>query len=67
MPLQGVDPVAFTYDHPAFRAAYKQGRLPGDVLPLGENFTALRVGSKSSGPNLSGYVAAVPASQIRRS
>ncbi|AWN24446.1 hypothetical protein DKM44_03315 [Deinococcus irradiatisoli] len=64
VPLQGIDPVALTYDHPAFRVSYKQGPLPGAVLPLGETFTALRVSSKNAGPQLSAYAAYVPKDKV---
>jgi hypothetical protein len=64
-PLQGTDPVAFTYDHPAFRASYKQGALPSDVLPLGESFTALQVSTKNPGPRVSAFLAAVPKDQVK--
>ncbi|WP_293915375.1 hypothetical protein [Deinococcus sp.] len=63
-PLQGIDPVAFIYDHPTFRASYKQGGLPGDVLPVGGNFTALQVSTKNAGPRLSAFLAAVPGDKI---
>lgn len=65
VPLQGDDPVALTYDHPAFRADYRRTALPVDVLPLGEEVTALTVRTKSDhAPILSGFVAAVPTDRV---
>lgn len=58
-PLQGIDPVAARYDHPTLRAEYRRSSLPIDVLPVGEQLTALTVTSKSN-PQLSGFVALVP-------
>ncbi|GGS01883.1 DUF11 domain-containing protein [Deinococcus sedimenti] len=58
-PLQGIDPVAIRYDHPSFRAEYRTSSLPIDVLPVGEQLTALTVTSKST-PQVSGFVALVP-------
>lgn len=63
VPLQGLDPVAFTYDHPAFRVQYRQTALPIDVLPVGEQLTALTAYSKTN-PQVSGFVAFVPADRI---
>lgn len=64
VPLQGIDPVAFTYDHPAFRADYRYNAMPVDVLPLGEKFTALTAYSKTN-PQVSGFIAAVPSDLIQ--
>ncbi|WP_161881547.1 hypothetical protein [Deinococcus alpinitundrae] len=63
-PLQGIDPVALIYDQPSFRVSYRQGALPGDVLPLGETFTALRVQTKNAGPQVAAYVAYVPSDKV---
>ena len=63
VPLQGIDPVALTYDHPNFRADYRRNSLPIDVLPLGEQFTALTAYTKTN-PQLSGFVAAVPQDRV---
>ena len=63
VPLQGLDPVAFTYDHPDFRVQYRQTALPIEVLPVGEQLTALTGYSKSN-PQVSGFVAAVPRDRI---
>ena len=63
VPLQGIDPVALDYDHPRFHAQYRRSSLPMDVLPVGEQFTALSVLSKSA-PQLSGFVALVPDARI---
>lgn len=62
VPLQGIDPVALTYDHPAFRADYRRTSLPIHVLPVGEQLTALTVKTKAA-PTLSGFVAMVPRDQ----
>ncbi|WP_420595133.1 hypothetical protein [Deinococcus sp.] len=64
VPLQGIDPVALTYDHPSFRVSYKRGALPGEVLPISEQFTALRVDTKNADAQLSGFVATVPSDRI---
>lgn len=63
VPLQGIDPVALTYDHPSFRVDYRQSSLPMDVLPVGENLTALTAYSKSN-PQVSAFVAAVPGDRV---
>lgn len=63
-PLQGIDPVAFTYDHPSFRAQYRRTSLPIDVLPVGGDFTALSAYSKSN-PEVAGFVAMVPKDQVK--
>ncbi len=63
-PLQGVDPVAARYDHPSFRAEYRRSSLPIDVLPVGEQLTALTATSKSN-PQLSGFVALVPRDRVQ--
>ncbi|EYB66989.1 hypothetical protein DEIPH_ctg055orf0020 [Deinococcus phoenicis] len=62
-PLQGLDPVAAVYDHPGFRAAYRRTALPLDVLPVGEQLTALTVVTKSN-PALSAFVAGVPGDRV---
>ena len=64
IPLQGIDPVALIYDQPSFRVSYRQGALPGDVLPVGEGFTALRVRTKNAGPQVAAYVAYVPSDKV---
>ncbi|GGL03935.1 DUF11 domain-containing protein [Deinococcus radiotolerans] len=61
--MQGIDPVAIRYDHPSFRAEYRTGSLPIDVLPVGEQLTALTVASKSN-PQVSGFVALVPEDRV---
>lgn len=63
VPLQGIDPVAVTYDHPNFRADYRQSSLPIEVLPVGEQLTALTASSKTN-PQLSGFVALVPTVRV---
>ncbi|SMB85586.1 hypothetical protein [Deinococcus hopiensis] len=62
-PLQGLDPVAAVYDHPQFRATYRRTALPIDVLPVGEQLTALTVTTKSN-PTVSGFVAGVPGDRV---
>ncbi|MGM9320452.1 DUF11 domain-containing protein [Deinococcus aquaticus] len=63
VPLQGIDPVALSYDHPSLRAAYRQTSLPIDVLPVGEQLTALTVSSKSN-PEVSAFAALVPEDRV---
>ena len=63
VPLQGSDPVAAEYDHPAFHAQYRRAPLPIDVLPVGEQFTALSANSKGA-PVVSGFVALVPEARV---
>lgn len=63
-PLQGIDPVAFIYDHPVFRVSYRQAPLPNDVLPLAETFTAVRIRSKNAGPQVAAFAAAVPSDKV---
>jgi hypothetical protein len=63
VPLQGLDPVAAVYDHPDFRAAYRRTQVPLDVLPVGEQLTALTVVTRSN-PTFSGFVAGVPSDRL---
>ncbi len=63
VPLQGIDPIALSYDHPSLRAAYRQTSLPIDVLPVGEQLTALTVSSKSN-PEVSTFAALVPEDRV---
>ncbi|MFD1732009.1 hypothetical protein ACFSC4_14570 [Deinococcus malanensis] len=63
VPLQGIDPVAFAYDHPSFRVQYRRSSLPVSVLPVGEQLTALTAYSKSN-PAVSGFVALVPSDRV---
>ncbi|GAA0513901.1 DUF11 domain-containing protein [Deinococcus depolymerans] len=63
VPLQGIDPVALRYDHPTLRAEYRQTSLPIDVLPVGEQLTALTVTSKSN-PQVSAFAALVPDARV---
>lgn len=63
IPLEGRDPVALAYDHPAFRVAYRRTPLPMTVLPLGETVTALTVQGKQN-PALSGFVAWLPTDRV---
>ncbi|ADV68583.1 DUF11 domain-containing protein [Deinococcus maricopensis] len=64
VPLQGLDPFAFDFDHPAFRVQYRQTTVPIEVLPLGERLTALTARSKTN-PSVSGFVALVPEDRVR--
>ncbi len=59
IPLQGIDPVAFNYDHPAFHAQYRQGALPITVFSLGDNLTALSGYSKTN-PSVAAFGAFIP-------
>lgn len=59
IPLQGIDPVAFRYEHPAFSASYRQSALPIDVFSIGGNLTALS-GYTRSNPQVAAFVAALP-------
>ncbi|WP_412027144.1 DUF11 domain-containing protein [Deinococcus yunweiensis] len=63
VPLQGIDPVAFAYDHPSFRAAYRRSAAPVNVLPVGEQLTALTASSKGS-VQVSGFAALVPDARV---
>ncbi|OLV19012.1 DUF11 domain-containing protein [Deinococcus marmoris] len=64
VPLQGSGPVAVEYDHPAFHAQYRRAALPIDVLPVGEQFTALSANTKGN-PLVSGFVALVPEARVK--
>jgi hypothetical protein len=64
VPLQGGDPVAVEYDHPAFHAQYRRTQVPIDVLPVGEGFTALSANTKGNA-QVSGFVALVPEARVR--
>ncbi|MBZ9712400.1 DUF11 domain-containing protein [Deinococcus multiflagellatus] len=63
VPLQGADPVALRYDHPSFQVAYRRSALPIDVLPVGEQLTALTASTKGN-VQLSGFAALVPGDRI---
>lgn len=63
IPLEGRDPVAFVYDHPGFRVAYRRTPLPLTVLPLGETVTALTLQSKAD-PRVAGFVAWLPTDRV---
>lgn len=64
IPLQGIDPVAFRYEHPDFNVQYRQSALPVDVFNLGINPTALS-GFTRTNPQVSGFVAALPKDEVR--
>ena len=59
VPLQGIDPVAISYDHPLFHAQYRQGALPITVFSLGDNLTALSAYSKTN-PSVAAFAAFIP-------
>jgi hypothetical protein len=59
IPLQGIDPVAFRYEHPDFSVSYRQAPLPIDVFSIGGNLTALS-GYSRSNPQVAAFVAAIP-------
>ncbi|PTA67413.1 DUF11 domain-containing protein [Deinococcus arcticus] len=63
VPLQGADPVALRYDHPTFQVAYRRSALPIDVLPVGEQLTALTASTKGN-VQFSGFAALVPGDRI---
>ncbi|THF85136.1 DUF11 domain-containing protein [Deinococcus sp. KSM4-11] len=63
VPLQGIDPVALTYDHPSFRASYQRSALPIDVLSVGEQLTALTASTKGD-VQVSGFAALVPVNRV---
>ncbi|WP_221090224.1 hypothetical protein [Deinococcus aquaedulcis] len=65
MPLQGIDPVAARYEHPAFSVSYRQAPVPVDVFSVGINATTLS-GFTRSNPQVSGFVAALPGDLVRR-
>lgn len=60
VPLQGIDPVAVRYEHPAFSVSYRQAPLPIDVFNLGVTPTALSGFTRGAPAQLSGFVAALP-------
>jgi len=63
--LQGVDPVAFRFENPAFKVAYAQTELPITALPVSGGYTALTFETKGD-TGISGFVAAVPSSTVKR-
>ncbi|GGR05040.1 DUF11 domain-containing protein [Deinococcus ruber] len=63
IPLQGLDPVAFRYEHPDFSVSYRQAPLPIDVFSVGGTVTALS-GYSRSNPQVSGFVAALPGGTV---
>jgi len=63
IPLQGIDPVAFRYEHPDFSASYRQSALPIDVFSIGGNITALSAYTHGT-PQVAGFVAALPGSLV---
>ena len=65
IPLQGIDPLAFRYEHPKFNVQYRQARLPVDVFNVGIAPTALS-GFTRSNPQVSAFVAAVPTQQVQK-
>lgn len=63
IPLQGIDPVAFRYEHPKFNVQYRQAPVPIDVFNIGMTPTALS-GFTRSNPQVSGFAAYVPGDLI---
>ncbi|ADV66608.1 DUF11 domain-containing protein [Deinococcus maricopensis] len=57
--LQGMDPVAFRYEHPTFNVQYRQAPVPIDVFSIGETPTALS-GFTRTNPQVSGFAAWLP-------
>ena len=74
IPLQGLDPLAFRYEHPDFSVSYRQAALPIDVFSIGGNVTALsgftRGGTGQAGTGqagavqAAGFVAALPGGTV---
>lgn len=62
-PLQGIDPVAFRYEHPQFNVQYRRAALPIDVFNTGINPTALSGFSRGS-TQVSGFAAALPSKRV---
>lgn len=66
--LQGVDPVAFRYEHPGFSVQYRQAAVPIDVFGVGEGLTTLSASTRGetigSQNQLSAFVAAVPGERV---
>lgn len=65
IPLQGIDPLAFRYEHPKFNVQYRQASLPVDVFDTGIAPTALS-GFTRTNPQVSGFVAMVPDGRVQR-
>ncbi len=63
IPLQGIDPLAFRYEHPDFSVSYRQSSLPIDVFSIGGTVTALS-GYSRSNPQVSAFVAALPGGRV---
>lgn len=57
--LQGIDPVAFRYEHPSFNIQYRQSAVPVDVFNIGTSPTALS-GFTRGNVQLSGFAAMLP-------
>ncbi len=64
IPLQGIDPLAFRYEHPGFSVSYRQAELPIDVFSIGSNVTALsgftRGATLGGNVQVAGFAAALP-------
>lgn len=65
IPLQGLDPIAARYEHPAFNVQYRQSAVPVDVFNVGVTPTALS-GFTRSNPQVSGFAALLPADLITK-
>lgn len=61
--LRSSGPVAALYEHPAFRVAYRYDALPTDVLPLGQQLTALALQTKGAA-EVGVFAAAVSGSAV---
>lgn len=65
IPLQGIDPVAFRYEHPLFNVQYRQAPVPVDVFNIGLTPTALS-GFTRTNPQVSGFAAYLPGDLVTR-
>ncbi len=63
VPLQGSDPVAFAYEHPRFRAAYRQSGLPVTAVPVTGQITALSASTRGN-TRVSGFAAWLPSDLV---
>lgn len=63
LPLQGIDPVAFRYEHPNFNIQYRQSSLPISVFSINATPTALS-GFTRTNPGLSGFAAYLSNDQV---
>ncbi|TSA86786.1 DUF11 domain-containing protein [Deinococcus detaillensis] len=61
--LQGIDPVAFRYEHPNFNIQYRQSSLPISVFSINATPTALS-GFTRTNPGVSGFAAYLSNDQV---